>query len=173
MYQQLALQISLALIALLLAVFVAVAINSRRKEEYALIQKRGYRIRTGLFWALLLLMMPVMVYSMGELPYDAPSDSRGEVQVVDAVGHQWYWTLSRDQVRRGQPVEFRVTSADVNHGFGIYDQNMQLLAQTQAMPGYTNRLRFTFSRAGSYRILCMEYCGLVHHNMIAELKVGS
>jgi heme/copper-type cytochrome/quinol oxidase subunit 2 len=45
------------------------------------------------------------------------------------------------------PVEFQVTSADVNHGFGIYDRSGRLLAQTQAMPGITNRLVYTFSGA--------------------------
>ena len=64
-----------------------------------------------------------------------------------------------------------VTSADVNHGFGIYDADLRLVAQTQAMPGYTNRLRHTFAAEGTYRVLCMEYCGLVHHNMITEIKV--
>ena len=71
----------------------------------------------------------------------------------------------------GEPVEFRVTSADVNHGFGIYDESLRLLAQTQAMPGYTNRLRFTFQKPGKYRILCLEYCGLGHHEMPAEISV--
>jgi cytochrome c oxidase subunit 2 len=87
------------------------------------------------------------------------------------VGYQWRWELSRTEVIAGQPVEFRITSADVNHGFGIYDTNLRLVAQTQAMPGYTNTLRHTFDAEGTYRILCMEYCGLAHHNMVTEIKV--
>ena len=39
------------------------------------------------------------------------------------------------------------------------------------MPGYTNVLRRTFAQPGKYRVLCLEYCGLVHHNMIAEIDV--
>ena len=74
-------------------------------------------------------------------------------------------------VLAAQPVLFRVTSADVNPGFGVSDSELRLVAQTQAMPGYTNVLRHTFAQPGKYRVLCMEYCGLVHHNMIAEIDV--
>ncbi len=37
-------------------------------------------------------------------------------------------------------VEFRVTSLDVNHGMAIFDPDGKLVGQTQAMPGYVNRL---------------------------------
>ncbi|PXV76312.1 hypothetical protein [Nitrosomonas eutropha] len=74
-------------------------------------------------------------------------------------------------VKSGQPVEFQVSAADVNHGFGIYDENLVLIAQTQAMPGYTNKLIHTFDKPGKFKILCLEYCGLAHHVMITELTV--
>ena len=76
------------------------------------------------------------------------------------------WTI-----RAGIPVQFEVTSGDVNHGVGIYDADDHLLTQTQAMPGVTNRLVHTFAQPGRYRILCLEYCGLAHHGMIAEFDV--
>jgi cytochrome c oxidase subunit 2 len=53
----------------------------------------------------------------------------------------------------------------------MYDRSGRLLAQTQAMPGITNRLVYTFTQPGKYRILCLEYCGLAHHGMILELDV--
>ena len=48
---------------------------------------------------------------------------------------------------------------------------MQMVAQTQAMPGYVNRLQYTFATPGTYHILCLEYCGLVHHAMMTDLVV--
>jgi cytochrome c oxidase subunit 2 len=39
------------------------------------------------------------------------------------------------------------------------------------MPGITNRLVYTFPRPGKYRVLCLEYCGLVHHGMSVEFDV--
>lgn len=171
MYQQLAWQITVALAALLGLVFAYIVLKSGRRTAYAPLQKRAYRLRRGLFWALVMLLTPILVYSMSELPYDAARRHQGaEAQVIDAVGYQWYWTLSAAEVTVGSPVEFRVTSGDINHGFGVYDENMRLVGQTQAMPGYVNTLRLVFSEAGTYKVLCMEYCGLAHHNMIAELR---
>jgi hypothetical protein len=50
------------------------------------------------------------------------------------------------QVTAGSLVEFRVTSFDVNHGFSVYSPSNRLIAQTQAMPGYVNRLANPFQR---------------------------
>lgn len=174
MPQQIAWSASLALMMLLAFAFVYVAINSgRRDDNYAPLVKRAYRVRAVLFWLLVCTLGPVMVYTLFDLPYSAgyAAAGTGAPQVLEAVGHQWRWDLSRDHVTRGQLVEFRVTSADVNHGFGIYDADMHLVAQTQAMPGYTNVIRHTFDVAGTYRIMCLEYCGIAHHDMIAAIKV--
>jgi cytochrome c oxidase subunit 2 len=40
----------------------------------------------------------------------------------------------------GSTVEFRLTSLDVTHGFGLYDPNRQIIAQTEAMPRCVTRL---------------------------------
>jgi cytochrome c oxidase subunit 2 len=79
--------------------------------------------------------------------------------------------LSSNRFTAGVPVEFRVTSADVNHGFAIYGPDDRIVTQTQAMPGFTNRLVHTFAAPGRYRVLCLEYCGLAHHGMLAEFEV--
>lgn len=176
MSQIIAWQVSLVLMALVAFGFAFVAINSgTREEDYSPLQQRAYRFRARLFWTLVLVFGPVMVYTLLDLPYAASRARTGSaaVQVVEATGYQWRWELSRDRVAANQPVEFRVTSADINHGFGIYDTDMHLVAQTQAMPGYTNTIRHTFTKDGTYKILCMEYCGIAHHNMMSEIKVGS
>lgn len=176
MSQQIAWQLSLVLMTLVALGFAFVALNSgARVPDYTPLQKRAYRLRTRLFWGLVLVFGPAMIYTLLDLPYDASHAHApgGEAQVIEAKGYQWRWELSHDRVAAGQPVEFRITSEDVNHGFGIYDPQMRLVAQTQAMPGYTNKLRHTFEQEGTYKILCMEYCGVAHHNMITEIKVGN
>jgi len=39
------------------------------------------------------------------------------------------------------------------------------------MPGYTNRFQHTFHGAGKYKIICMEFCGIAHHDMTEEFTV--
>jgi cytochrome c oxidase subunit 2 len=175
--QQIAWLFSLALIILLAFGFGFVALKSgQRADDYKPIQVRGYRIRTRLFWALVLVFGPAMIYNLRDLPYSASrahaAASGAQPMAIDAKGYQWRWELSRNQIPLGQAVEFRVTSADINHGFGIYDPELHLVAQTQAMPGYINKLNYTFSKPGTYQILCLEYCGIAHQNMMTQIKVG-
>ena len=73
----------------------------------------------------------------------------------------------------GDTVVFNVTAGDVNHGLGVYNDASVILGQTQAMPGYTNSLKLTFDEPGTYRFMCMEYCGLAHHAMVLPIEVKS
>ncbi|MCP4490986.1 MAG: cytochrome c oxidase subunit II [Gammaproteobacteria bacterium] len=171
--QEIAWIISLVLMLAVVGVFIFVVINSGREMEYEPVQKRFYFVRTVLFWIFLIGIIGVTWDSLKGLPYAAQKaeSQSGKAQIVDAEGYQWYWKLSTHNVKVNQPVIFNVSSADVNHGFGIYDESLTLLAQTQAMPGYINKLEYTFTTPGSYQILCMEYCGVAHHAMMSMIQV--
>ncbi len=169
--QELAWYLTVLVIAAIAAVFFTVRLRSDQAAEYGGVQTFAYRIRAQLFWSLVVLGVGIMAVTLRDLPY-ARAGEPAAPQVVTATGFQWYWELGgRKSVVAGQPVEFQITSADVNHGMGIYDVNTRLLAQAQAMPGYVNRLRYTFEKPGKYRLMCLEYCGLAHHDMISELDV--
>lgn len=172
MAQQTAWLVTVAVIGAFTVIFLWVAVTARRDAEYAKIASKAGRLRRLWFWALIVFGVAAAGMTLPLMPYPRAEASLGNIQVVTATGRQWEWTLSAAAVKAGQPVEFRVTSEDVNHGFAIYDDKLQVVAQTQAMPGYVNRLRYTFTQPGRYRILCLEYCGLVHHDMAAELVVN-
>jgi len=113
-------------------------------------------------WLVLLLVVVIAiatVTTLRALPYPDRGPQAGSRVMVRATGAQWAWTIEGPDLVVGKPVEFQVTSTDVNHGFGIYNPAMEMVAQTQAMPGYVNRLQYTFTTAGTHRILCLEYCG--------------
>lgn len=164
--------ITLVLMALIMAPFLFIAnYTSRDEAEYAPIAAGAGKLRKLLFFGLVAVFTPVMLYTLTSLPYGDAVAGDVEPVKVQAVGYQWYWEIDNTTLPVGQPIEFHVTSADVNHGFGIYDPDMRLVAQTQGMPGYTNVLHHAFDKPGTYKILCMEYCGLAHHSMITELTV--
>lgn len=171
MEQEQAWIITLVLMILIIAPFIYIARTAGKENEYPPVQKATGRVRTVLFWALVVFFTPAIVYSLTDLPYSAPEEGGAEALVINAIGHQWYWEIDTQSVPAGVPVEFHVTSADVNHGFGIYDTEMRLVAQTQAMPEYTNILRHTFTEPGVYKVLCLEFCGVSHHGMVAEVTV--
>lgn len=164
--QSVAWYLSLILMALITAVFAIVCRGAADKREL----DNPYRGRTVLFVLVLIAGVLISITTLSPWPLSAYAGGAAPAaKVIDAVGHQWRWELSDSTVPVGKPVEFRVTSADVNHGFGIYRGKTQMLGQTQAMPGFVNRLRLTFDEPGQYEILCMEYCGLAHHGMLATI----
>lgn len=168
--QELVWYLTVVLVASIGAVFIMVVVKARPAVEYGSVQASAYRLRTKIFWGLVIAGLAMAAATLRGLPYVA-LDAAPASQIVTATGSQWYWELDRKNVAIGQPVEFRVTSTDVNHGLGIYDADNRLLTQAQAMPGYINRLRYTFEKPGTYRLLCLEYCGLAHHDMVAEIEV--
>jgi cytochrome c oxidase subunit 2 len=171
MYQQIAWIVSIVLIALLAIVFIYVIRHSSRDGNSADIAAATGRWRGRLLWGVTLLSIPIVAYTLTELPYARKAIANLAPVEVQAKGYQWYWVFSQTELPAGKPIEFQVTSADVNHGFAIYGPDMKILTQTQAMPGVTNVLRYTFEKPGTYKILCLEYCGVGHHTMMTELHV--
>lgn len=148
------------------------------------VKKRAYRVRR--IWFVGLLIVGVLMSGVviaGDLPYAETSTTQvasGVTQVseseaedplvVNVTGKQWAWDIEQRELPADRAIKFRVTSADVNHGFGIY-RGDTLVAQVQAMPGYTNVLILRFDKPGEYRIRCLEYCGAAHTSMQDQITV--
>jgi len=159
------------LVLAVLVIFIVVVKGSGERKDYAVVQKKLYGFRRPFFLTAIGFGVFISVITLIDLPFATPSAQIGTPQVVKVTGVQWGWDMSSDELLVGQPVEFHVTSDDVNHNFAIYTSSLRMLAQTQAMPGYVNILRHTFDEPGTYKILCLEYCGLAHHDMISEITV--
>lgn len=171
MGQELVWAVTVISMAVAAGVFAWVASSADRAlADYHPAVAVAYRLRPWLFGAAALILIGANYRAVEALPY-VSEPGRGAPQRVDAVGEQWAWTVSPNKVVAGRPVEFHVTSKDVNHGFAIYDAGLRLVAQTQAMPEYVNVLRYTFTAPGVYRVLCLEFCGVSHHQMMAEFTV--
>jgi len=168
--------VSIILMGSLAAVFVGVAASAPAAlADYRPAIASAYRMRVWLFVATLIVLVVVNWRTLGELPYVSASaqTSATALQRVNVVGEQWSWTIKPNNFTVGQTAEFLVTSKDVNHDFALYGPDMRIVTQVQAMPGYTNILRYTFKEPGTYRVLCLEYCGIAHSDMTSEIKVAA
>lgn len=128
-------------------------------------------IRKWLFAVLLVGFVGGTWATLHRFPIPAQSGDLGAPQVVDVVARMWSWQFTPEAVQTGSAVEFRVTSEDVNHGFAIYSPEGHIVAQTQAMPSYSNKLLHTFDKPGTYTVQCLEYCGIGHGPMKASFEV--
>ena len=163
-------------VSLALALRVIRSTNPRRtatREQVERIKRHENHYALGIVGALLILML----LSAFAIPYGETSDQ--DAQVVEVEAFQFGWQLEPNTVQAGRQVEFRMRSKDVQHGFGIYD-GAKLLAQVQVPanePGASSalgdeqRFLWTFDDPGTYEVLCLEFCGVQHHNMKATFEV--
>ncbi len=105
------------------------------------------------------------------IPYGDNAKASGQ-QEVTAVGQQFAWTVTPNTIKAGQPVRFRVEAADVNHGFGVYNDDNVMLFQIQAVPDSVSHIVYTFKNPGRYQVVCLEFCGVGHHKMLGSFTVA-
>jgi cytochrome c oxidase subunit 2 len=159
-----------AVCALGVAFMVAVARSTRgRGPERATDVRRLREIERTWFVVVVVLLVSLLVATIFFTPYGR-SASKG-AQVVDAEALQFAWVLRGTRVKAGREVEFRLTSKDVNHSFAVYTAKGKLLFQVQVMPERTQTYVYTFTKPGTYRIVCLEYCGVDHDAMQSDLTV--
>jgi len=87
--------------------------------------------------------------------------------IVPVVAGMFSFAPDPIEVPANVRVTFRLTSADIIHGFQVVGTN----ANAMAIPGYVSQFTVTFPKPGEYAITCNEYCGLLHHNMVGKLVV--
>lgn len=161
--------IYLVIVLALVVLFATVAAQAGTAMPLTRVQAVGYWIRRRWLASLAALLVVVVGASWAALPYARGSGA--ERTVVRVTAGQFYWSFSPSRVPAGTAVRFEITSRDVNHGFGLYDPQGQLVTEAQAMPGYTNRLDYTVGGPGRYPVLCLEYCGVNHHVMAGAFTV--
>lgn len=91
-------------------------------------------------------------------------DGRYELHVV---ARMWSYQMPPTTVPAGAEVDIYLTSGDVVHGFHIDGTNVNLMA----VPGTVTYTRVRFPSAGEYPIVCHEYCGIGHQQMMGVIHV--
>lgn len=108
--------------------------------------------------------------------YVAPNDSK-ELRIV---GQKWQWSIDypKDEVSVtgpgvtfavpvNKPIKLIMSSQDVIHSFFI----PSFRVKQDVVPGKYSTLWFKADQTGEYPVLCAEYCGDLHSQMLAKLVV--
>jgi cytochrome c oxidase subunit 2 len=86
---------------------------------------------------------------------------------VRMVAQQYMFVPQCVKVPIGTPIHFRLTSADVTHGFFVGETNTNAMV----VPGFVTDVTATFHQATVLQMPCDEYCGFGHHGMAARVEV--
>lgn len=82
------------------------------------------------------------------------------------VGRLWQWWPAYE-LKKGETYRLHLSSLDWQHGFSLQPVNINL----QVLPGYEMVVNITPTQAGEFTIVCNEYCGIGHHNMLGKIYV--
>jgi cytochrome c oxidase subunit 2 len=97
---------------------------------------------------------------------------------VYVTAKQWMWQFAYRDGRRSnavltvpvnRPVRLTMTSRDVIHSFSV----PAFRVKQDVLPGTYTSAWFEAVQTGSFQILCAEYCGVSHSNMLARVDVLS
>jgi cytochrome c oxidase subunit 2 len=77
---------------------------------------------------------------------------------------QWYPALA---LKKGQTYRLHLSSLDLVHGFSLFPLNLNFMV----LPGYEYVLTITPTAAGEVFVVCNEFCGIGHHQMVGKITV--
>ncbi|MFY9264016.1 MAG: hypothetical protein WAO61_01095 [Solirubrobacterales bacterium] len=103
-----------------------------------------------------------------QIPYFDDDAKAG--QRIKITGRQFAWTVDPVRVKTGRVIA-DVTSEDVAHGVGVYDPDGVMIKQVNVLPGRTQPMVLDLDKPGTYKLRCLEFCGIDHHKMANELEV--
>jgi cytochrome c oxidase subunit 2 len=95
---------------------------------------------------------------------------------IDVTGEMFTWNFTYPNGKKtqdilvvplGKPIKLNITSADVNHSLSIPAYRVKM----DAVKGLQTYVWFMADKVGEYKVLCTEYCGVSHSEMIADMKI--
>lgn len=129
-----------------------------------------------ILWTVVPTILVLFIFSWGWFVYKkqhrAPADSF-EIRVF---GQQWRWKFSYNNgketvgelvVPAGRRIKLLMTSEDVIHSFFLPDFRVK----NDVVPGLYTSVWFEATEPGEHIVYCSEYCGGLHSNMLATVKV--
>jgi cytochrome c oxidase subunit II len=86
---------------------------------------------------------------------------------VHYVARMWSFEPAELILPENAEADLYFSAIDVQHGVVVPGTNLNLMV----IPGSVNFAHHRFDKKGEYRVVCHEYCGLNHHNMMSKIKV--
>ena len=77
---------------------------------------------------------------------------------------EWWPIL---ELKKGETYRLHLSSLDWQHGFSLQPINMNI----QVHPGLDHVVTLTPTEVGEYGVICNEFCGLGHHQMVGRINV--
>lgn len=94
--------------------------------------------------------------------------TRSVIEIHGQMAESGGWTPGSIQAQTGIPLQLRLTSDDVMHGFAIGQSNTPAV---DVLPGKITYVTLTFDKPGTYTYYCTRWCGPNHWRMRGSIEV--
>jgi len=126
-------------------------------------------------WIIAATFLALTMFVYGLTGFDFLRRTPGDSIPVKVFARQWSWLFQYENGKRspdlvvpvGKNIKAELSSADVIHGFYVPAFHIQ----QDTLPGLKTQVWFNPQTIGTYDILCTQYCGLRHSDMLAKLVV--
>lgn len=136
-----------------------------------------------LWWTIVpTILLIILVWASINVWYKIQFGIGSPALTMEVVGHQFYFeyrypglktsVYSKNEAMHlplGEPVRVLISSADVIHSFWVPEFRLKLAA----VPGLVQNMNFTPTRAGTFDIVCAEFCGIDHSVMQGKVVIES
>lgn len=126
-------------------------------------------------WTVIPVLLVSVIFYQGFSAYITMQTAPPNCYDLRVSARQWAWQFiypnghvdENLHVPAGEPVRLTMTSEDVIHGLWI----PALRVKQDVVPGRYSSMWFQADKPGTYNILCTQYCGDDHSNMLSTLEV--
>jgi len=162
-----------ALIVGMMAWFVVRYRQRRRTDEAA--PSAHHNLGLEITWTAIPVLVSAAIFVLGFKSFMnivTPPAGAYEIQVTGQKW-QWFFTYPNGHVSTelhvpvAQPVKLVMTSEDVIHSLFI----PAFRVKKDVVPGRYSKVWFEATKAGSFPLLCTEYCGTGHSDMLTTVTV--
>lgn len=148
----------------------------RRRSEDEQPEETGHNTALEITWSVIPLAIVMACFLVGFRGFMAASVVPGNAYEIKVAGAKWFWTFTYPngvvvpgelRVPKGQPVKMLMSSRDVIHSFFV----PEFRVKQDVVPGLYTTVWFEATETGETVMLCAEYCGKDHSNMLAKVIV--
>jgi len=167
--------ISVVLLIGITAVMIVFAVKYRRSKNPHPADIRD-NLNLEVIWTAIPTVIALTMFYVGWQSYLGLRNVPDDALEIEVAGQMYSWIFLYDNEKEtenelvvplGKAIKLNITSWDVLHSFSIPSYRVKV----DAVRGMTTYVWFNADKLGEYDILCTEFCGVAHADMVATLKI--
>ena len=166
--------VSAAILLLVTGLMVWFVIRYHHTRHPQAADIRG-NVLAEVIWTVIPTILVLGMFYYGWTSFKALRSVPADAMRVRVTARMWSWVFEYENGRRAstlyvpvdRAVRMDMTSVDVIHSFFVPTFRIKM----DTVPGMETYAWFQAGRTGTYDVLCAEYCGLRHANMLSTVEV--